>query len=153
MWYRHTVEYYSGTLKRKKEHHLQQHGPRDCHTDWSQSNRGGEISYDIYYMWNLKRNDTNKLTKQRERRRERASSCQGEGQGKGIVREFGMGRHTLLYVNGLAHGTLLNVRWQPWWGGGFGENGYMYMRRWIPLLPTWNYHTMLISYIQYKIKS
>ena len=27
--------------------------------------RGGEISYDIPFMWNLKRNDTNKITKQR----------------------------------------------------------------------------------------
>ena len=29
------------------------------------SNREGEISYDIIYMWNLKRNNTNELTKQR----------------------------------------------------------------------------------------
>ena len=27
--------------------------------------RGGEISYDIPFMWNLKRNDTTKITKQR----------------------------------------------------------------------------------------
>ena len=27
----------------------------------SKLNREGEISYDIYYMWNLKRNDTNEL--------------------------------------------------------------------------------------------
>ena len=29
----------------------------------STSGRGGEMSYDIPYMWNLKRNDTNVLTK------------------------------------------------------------------------------------------
>ena len=29
--------------------------------------REGEILHDISYMWNLKRNDTNKLTKQTER--------------------------------------------------------------------------------------
>ena len=35
----------------------------------SKSDREGEISYDIPYMWNLKRNDTNKLTKQNETHR------------------------------------------------------------------------------------
>ena len=35
--------------------------PRDCHTNWSKSDREREISYDIAYMWNLKINDTNKL--------------------------------------------------------------------------------------------
>ena len=28
-------------------------GPRDCHTEWSKSDR--QISYDIAYMWNLKK--------------------------------------------------------------------------------------------------
>ena len=41
-------------------------GPRDCHTEWSKSDREGEISYDISHMWNLNRNDTNELTKQKE---------------------------------------------------------------------------------------
>ena len=31
------------------------------------SDREGEISYDIPYMWNLKRNDTNELTFKTER--------------------------------------------------------------------------------------
>ena len=34
-------------------------GSRDCHTEWSQTEK--EISYDITYMWNLKRNDTNEF--------------------------------------------------------------------------------------------
>ena len=34
-------------------------GPRDCHTEWSKSDREGEILYDIPYMWNLKRDDIN----------------------------------------------------------------------------------------------
>ena len=38
-------------------------GLRDCHTEWSKSNREGEIPYDIPYMLNLNRNDTNELTK------------------------------------------------------------------------------------------
>ena len=26
-------------------------GPRDCHTEWSKSDREGQILYDIAYMW------------------------------------------------------------------------------------------------------
>ena len=32
--------------------------PRDCHTEWSQSDREGQIQYGIAYMWNLKKNGT-----------------------------------------------------------------------------------------------
>ena len=44
-----------------------------------------EVSHDVPYMWNPKRNDTNELTKQKEthRLRKLTYSCQGEG----IVRE------------------------------------------------------------------
>ena len=34
--------------------------PRDCHPE------SGEMSYDIPYMWNLNRKDTNELAKQKE---------------------------------------------------------------------------------------
>ena len=34
-------------------------GSRDCHTEWSKSDRKREILYDITYMLNLKRNYTN----------------------------------------------------------------------------------------------
>ena len=44
----------------------QQDRPSDCHTERSQSDREEEISHDILYMWTLKRNDTNELTKQRD---------------------------------------------------------------------------------------
>ena len=37
-------------------------GPRDDHTNWSKSDRERQISYDITYMWNIKKNDTNELT-------------------------------------------------------------------------------------------
>ena len=30
-------------------------GPRDCHTKWSKSDRERQLSYDIAYMWNLKK--------------------------------------------------------------------------------------------------
>jgi len=29
-------------------------GSRDCHTEWNKSEREGQISYAITYMWNLK---------------------------------------------------------------------------------------------------
>ena len=35
---------------------------------------------------------------------------------------------------------LLNVMCQNGWERGLGENGYMSMYGWIPLLSTWNYH-------------
>ena len=38
-----------------------------CHTEWSKSDREEEISYDIPYMWNLKRNETNELSYKTER--------------------------------------------------------------------------------------
>ena len=51
--------------------------PRECHTELNKSGREGEISYDTPYMWNLKRNDTNGLTKQKQshRLRERTYGC------------------------------------------------------------------------------
>ena len=36
-------------------------GHRDSHTEWSKSEKEREISYDIPYMQNVKRNDTNGL--------------------------------------------------------------------------------------------
>ena len=30
-------------------------GPRDCHTEWSKSDREKQIIYDIAYIWNLKK--------------------------------------------------------------------------------------------------
>ena len=36
-------------------------GPRDSHTEWSKSDRERQISYDIAYMWNLKKKTANEL--------------------------------------------------------------------------------------------
>ena len=38
-------------------------------TEYSKLDRKGEILYDIPYTWDLKRNDTNELTKQKETHR------------------------------------------------------------------------------------
>ena len=45
-----------------------------------------------------------------------------------------------------AHGTLLNVMWQPGWEGNLGENGYIYMYGQVALLFTWNYHNIVNEY-------
>ena len=41
--------------------------PRECYTEWSKSDREGELLYDIPYVWNLRRNDTNEFTYKTER--------------------------------------------------------------------------------------
>ena len=50
-------------------------GPRECH---SERNVRGEILCNILHMWNLKRNDTSELTKQKEshRLRNQTYGCQ-----------------------------------------------------------------------------
>ena len=66
MWYIHTMKYYSAIKKNE---------PMPFATTWmdlesvilSKSDREGEILYDIPYMWNLKRNDTNEFTYKTER--------------------------------------------------------------------------------------
>ena len=65
----------------------------------------------------------------------------------GIVREIGMDVHTPLYLKWITSkdllfsvGILINVTWQPGWEGHFGENGYVHMCGWVPLLSTRNYH-------------
>ena len=66
-------------------------GPRDCHTEWSKSDKEGEI-YNIPYKQNLKRNDTNELVYKTETdlQTQRANSwLLGERMG-GRDRGFGM---------------------------------------------------------------
>jgi len=62
---------YNGVLAIKKEWNKaicsNMDRPRECHTEWSKSDREGEISHDIPYMRTLKRNDTNELTYKPER--------------------------------------------------------------------------------------
>ena len=92
---------------------------RDCHAEWSKSDRDGAILYAILYMWNLKGNDANELIieKATHRLREWTYGCQGEG----IVREFGIDIYTRRYCS-IARVTLLNIMWQPGWKGSLKEN-------------------------------
>ena len=62
----------------------------------------------------------------------------------------GMDMYTLLYLKWITNKdqlyttwNLLNVLWQPGWDGSLGDNGYMYMYGWVPLLFTWNYHNVV----------
>ena len=94
--------------------------PRDCHPEWSKSDREGEISYDIPYMWNLKRNYTNELTKQTHRLRKWTHGCWRQG----IVKDFWKVMYTLLYFKWLTNKNLLHSTWNsaqcsmPVWMGG-----------------------------------
>ena len=68
MWYIYTMIYYSA-LKKEQNNAIcsNTNGPRDYHAKWSKSNRERQISYDITYMWNLKKKiQINLFTKQRE---------------------------------------------------------------------------------------
>ena len=108
-------------------------GPRDCHAQWSKSDREGDMSYHIPYVWNLKRNYRNELTKQKETHREPIYSWRGEG----IVRKFGKDMDTLLYLRWITNKDLLYSTWNSahccetaWmWGGLGGE--WMHVCIWL----------------------
>ena len=63
MWYMYTVEYYSA-IKKEQNNAIcsNMDGPRDCHTERSKSDTERQISYDISYMWNLKKKGISKLS-------------------------------------------------------------------------------------------
>ena len=46
---------------------------------------------------------------------------------------------------------LFSVRWQPGWEGSLGENGYMCMYGWGPLLSIWNHHNT-VNWLHSKTK-
>ena len=61
------MEYFSAIKKDwNNAIHSNMDGPRDHHTKWSKSERERQISYDITYMWNLKKViQVNVFTKQK----------------------------------------------------------------------------------------
>lgn len=66
-------------------------GPRDYHTEWSESDRERQISYDTTYMWNLKKKKKVQMSlfirqKQSHRHRKQTYGYQG-GKGDGRVRD------------------------------------------------------------------
>ena len=76
-------------------------GPTDYHTEWSKSDRETQISYDITFMWNLKKcykwtylQNRNRLT-DIENKLVVAKGVRG---GRGLDWEFGISRCKLLYI-------------------------------------------------------
>ena len=59
---------YNSAIKKEQNNAICSHvdGTRDYHTKWSKSEREKQILYDITYMWNLKY-DTNELISKTER--------------------------------------------------------------------------------------
>ena len=60
--------------------------------------------------------------------------ARGEGCGEEMVKKFGMGLYTVLYLKWITNKDLLDSTWNSaqccvaaWMGGGLRENGYMYM--------------------------
>ena len=111
-------------------------------------------------MWNLKRNDINELTKQKQTHRLKEWTYGwGGGCREGMLREFGTNMYTLLYLKwminkDIAQGTLLNAMWQPRWHRNLEKNGYMYMYGWVTSLFTWNNHSLvclLIGYVRLRV--
>ena len=75
-------------------------GPRDCHTEWSKSDRERQISSDIAYMWNLEKwykwtylQNRNRVTDVKNK----LMVTKGERGGR-INWEIGIDVYTLLYI-------------------------------------------------------
>ena len=104
----------------------------ECHTGWSKSDREREILYDIPYVWNLKINDTNELTKQRLTDLEYEPMALGGrdsyGAGEGHVHSAAL---TTDSQQGPAvrRGSSARATWQPGWEGVWGEgiHGYAWL--------------------------
>ena len=67
-----------------------------------------------------------------------------------ILRVFGMNMYTLLCFKPITNKDLLystrssaQCYMAAWMQRSLGENGYMYMHGWVPLLSTWNYHNIV----------
>ena len=96
--------------------------------------RQRQISYNITYKWNLKK-DTNELIYKIERNSQALNNkfmvTRGNRWGGEIDWDFRNDMYTLLYLElstrtyCIAHGTLLNVMCQPGWEENLGESGYM----------------------------
>ena len=87
--------------------------------------REGQILYDVPYIWNLKRNDTNELTDKEETHSQtQRTNLQLQDR---TVTEFGMDMYTLLCLKRIASKGLLYSTWNSpqcymaaWMGAEFG---------------------------------
>ena len=116
MWYIYTMD--SAIIKNEIMSFAATWMDLECHTEWSKSDREGEIWHPLYveskrkwYKWTYLQN--------RKRFTDLENKLMVAGE-EGIVREFGTDMYTLLYFKWItsktyciAHGSLLNVMWQP----------------------------------------
>ena len=65
-------------------------GPKDYHTKWSQ--KEGQIPYDITYMWNLKYNTNEHISKKKSLTNAENSlgAAKGRGGGGGKIESLGL---------------------------------------------------------------
>ena len=104
--------------------------------------REGQPLYDLTYMWNLKRNDTNEHRgqKQTHRLRERTYGCQAEG----MIMAFGMDTYTLLNLRWITNKDLLSSTrnsdqcYVPTWMGGAFEGERTHVCVWLSLFSVHN---------------
>ena len=106
MWYMYSIEYYSA-IKRNEIMPFAATGMDPEILILSEVSQRRRHSL----CWNLKRNDTNELTKQKETHRlgEQTYGCWGEGRGEGILREFGVDMYTLLCLKWITNKDLLYI--------------------------------------------
>ena len=99
MCYIYTMEYY-WAIKKEWNSAICSNmgGPRDCHTEWSKSEKEKQISYNIAYMWNLEKwyrrtylQSRNRVTDVENKRMVTKGSCGGGTNG-----EIGVDIYTLL---------------------------------------------------------
>ena len=96
----HREEYYSTRKKNEIDICSNMDGPRDCQTEWNKSDRERETSNNIAYKWNLKKNDTSELTKQKQTHKH-IKQAYGYQRGKRGGRDksgVGINKYTLLYI-------------------------------------------------------
>ena len=121
------------------------------------SHRVGEILYNIPYMQNLK-----KKWQKWTYLWNRLTDLENEAGRKGRKGVWNQHVHTAIfkilidYQPGptyfIVQEMLLNILWHLGWEGIWGENGYVNMNGWAPLLSTWNYHIWLYNQLYFNIK-
>ena len=74
--------------------------PRDCHTEWSKSEREKQIPYNITYMWNLEKwyRWTYLQSRNQDTDVENGHMAYRWGEGGGMNWEIGIDIYTLLYI-------------------------------------------------------
>ena len=137
-------------------------GPRDYCTKWSKSDLGRQTSYDITYMWNLKKAYKWIYAEQKQMHRFwKQTYCYQRGQvGKGVDWGFGTVICTLWYIECLANGELLySTGNSPLYSvmvymqRNLKKNGCVCMYNWITLLYSRNYqNTVNQLYLKLKKK-